>query len=132
VSDTRKKAIAYLRRVVGEVPSNLVSASKFFEPSESWTGKEAWWFDLPIEKIKRLSSEYYYLLGEWGRDEFVILKVPNHFLLDKKSHFDTKYKQKIRLHLAAHVDEKWLVDERVKNGVPFARFVLKKPLSCSR
>ncbi len=52
MSDTRRKALAYLGRVVGDVSGKLISASKFFEPQESWTQKETWWFNLPIKKIR--------------------------------------------------------------------------------
>jgi hypothetical protein len=123
--DTRKKALAYLRKKgFRDVSERLVSASKFFKPEESWTGKATWWFDLPIEKIKRMQKEYYYLLGEWGEERFVVLKVPNKFLLANMDHFDTKYMRRIRLHLAAY-DENWLVDERGKGKVPFSEFEVK-------
>jgi len=128
--DTRRKALAYLRKKgFRDVSEKLVSASKLFEPEESWTGKKTWWFDLPIERIKRLPKEHYYLLGEWGEDRFVVLKVPNKFLLDNMNRFDTNYNQRIRLDLAAH-DENWLVDERVKNGIDFSKFELKDPPGC--
>ena len=124
MSDTRKRALAYLQKVVGDVPINLVSASKFFKSEESWTQKEAWWFDLPINKIELNANDNYYLVCESGNDKFVVLRVPNKFLLDNRDRFDTKSGNIIRLHLAAY-SENWLVDERVENGVDFSQFEIK-------
>jgi hypothetical protein len=124
MSDTRKRALAYLRKVVGEVPGNLVSSSKFFKPEESWTQKETWWFGLPINRIELNANDNYYLVCECENDKFVVLRVPNKFLLDNRDRFDTKSGNIIRLHLAAY-SENWLVDERVENGVDFSQFEIK-------
>jgi hypothetical protein len=124
MSDTRKRALAYLGKVIGDVSGKLVSASKLFEPEESWTQKKAWWFDLPISKIESNADNDYYLVCESENDKFVVLKVPNRFLLDNRYRFDTKSGSIIRLHLAAY-PENWLVDERVKNGVNFTQFEIK-------
>lgn len=123
MSDTRKRALAYLQKVVRDVPGNLVSASKFFEPEESWTQKETWWFNLPIKKIKANKEKHYYLLGARKKikDGFVIVKVPNRFLLGHFKNLETRYDNKVILHLAAYKDN-WLVDERGKGHVPFSKF----------
>jgi hypothetical protein len=127
MSDTRKIALAYLRKKgFRDVSEKLVSASKLFKPEESWTGTEKWWFDLPIEKIKKNKNRYYYLLGakDASKYQFVILQVPNKFLLDKFDEFEVRYQSRIRLHLAAYRDN-WLVDERGKGKVPFVKFEVK-------
>ncbi len=128
MSDTRRKALAHLGRVVGDVPSNLVSASKFFEPEESWTKKRAWWFDLPIKKVREKRAKNYYLLGakDARKSRFVTLKVPKSVLSLhlKKKNFDTRYNKKVILHLAAY-KENWLIDERGKGRVDFSPFELK-------
>jgi hypothetical protein len=127
MSDTRKRALAYLGKVIGEVSGEMVSASKFFEPEESWRQKEAWWFTLPIKKIKANKENYYYLLGAHKKTKygFVIVKVPNRFLLGHLKRFDTRYNETVILHLAAYKDN-WLVDERlVENDVNFSRFEIK-------
>ena len=124
MSDTRKRALAYLQKVVGEVSGKLVSTSKFYEPKESFTTRQAWWFDLPINKIELNANDNYYLVCESGNDKFVALRVPNKFLLDNRDRFDTKSGNIIRLHLAAY-SENWLVDERVENGVDFSQFEIK-------
>jgi hypothetical protein len=122
--DTRKRALVYLQKVAGEVSGKLVSTSKFFRPEESWTKKETWWFNLSIDRIRLASNEFCYLMGEYQTNGFVVLKVPNQFLLDNLDKFDTKTANKIQLHLAAY-PENWLVDERVGNGVNFSQFEIK-------
>ena len=126
MSDTRRKSLAHLGKVVGDVPLNLVSSSKFFEPEESWTQKETWWFNLPIKKIRANKEKDYYLLGARNKKKstFVILKVPNKFLIENLKKFETRYDNKVILHLAAY-KENWLVDERGKGRVDFSRFELK-------
>ena len=79
---------------------------------------------MPIEKIESAPEADYYLVCEHGRDKFVVLVVPNQFLLDNVERFDTKYSNVTRLNLAAY-KENWLVDERVKNGVDFSPFEVK-------
>lgn len=122
--DTRKKALAYLRKKgFRDVSERLVSASKFFKPEESWTGKEAWWFSLPIKKILANKEKDYFLIGDRNKEktDFVILRVPNMFLIKKLQSFETRYNNMIILHLAAY-NENWLVDERGKDKVPFSEF----------
>ncbi|UCC21631.1 MAG: hypothetical protein JSW23_07385 [Planctomycetota bacterium] len=126
MSDTRRRALSYLARVVGDVPSKLVSGSKFFEPEESWTQKETWWFNLPTKRIKTNKEKHYYLLGRHKKRKstFVITKVPNKFLIDNLKKLETRYDNKVILHLAAY-KENWLVDERGKGRVDFSKFELK-------
>ncbi len=123
MADIRKKALIHLQKVAGDVSEKLVSTSKFFRPEESWTQKETWWFNLPLDRIQSLANESYYLIGEY-QDEFVTLKVPNKFLIENLNSFDTKTANKIQLHLAAY-PENWLVDERVENGINFSQFEIK-------
>lgn len=128
MSDTRKKALAYLRKKgFRDVSEELLSASKLFKPEESWTGKAAWWFDLPIERIKKNKEKYYYLLGARNKHktDFVILKVPNKRLIENLEGFETRYNNIIRLHLAACKGTNRLVDERGEGKVPFSKFEYK-------
>jgi len=122
MSDTRKKGVAYLQKRLGYTPS-LIAVSKFYVPEESWTGKAAWWFDLPIKKVKSNKKGIYYLLGKKRKSSFVVLEVPTKFLRDNLKKFETRYKDIIRLHLAAEGKNR-LVDERGKGRVDFSRFEL--------
>ena len=113
MSDTRRKALKYLKKVVEDPHSALLSTSKFFEPWKSWTKKEAWWFDLPIKKIQTNKEKDYYLLGARDKKKtaFVIVKVPNKFLIKHLENFETPDNNKIRLHLAVYKGTGWLMKE---------------------
>lgn len=123
MADTRKRALDHLSKIIGDVSGKLVSTSKFFEPEESWTQKETWWFNLPIKKIKGNKKKYYYLVGtrKEGGKGFVIVKVPNRFLIAHLRGLETRYDNKAILHLAAY-KENWLIDERVKGKINFSKF----------
>ena len=125
MANIRQKGLKYLIGLVGQPQPTCVAVSKFFEPNESWTGRETWWFNLPIKKIVKNKGEAYYLLGacRGHTDDFIVLAVPNQFLMDNIEGFETRYDNKIILHLAAYED-KWLVDERGKGRVAFSRFVV--------
>jgi len=122
MSDTRRKGIMYLKKRMGFVPT-LIATSKFFKDGESWTREDAWWFDLPIKKIKTNKNGHYYLVGESKQSGFVVLKVPNKFLINNLKKFETRYLKHIRLHLSAEGSDKF-ADKRGKGRVDFSRFEL--------
>lgn len=122
MSNIRKRGITYLQKRFGYIPS-LIAVSKFFRAEESWTGKPAWWFDLPIKKVRKKKEGVYYLLGKARKSDYVILKVPNKFLRDHLKKFEIRYRRCIRLHIAAEGENR-LVDERGKGRVDFSRFEL--------
>ncbi len=107
------------------MPSDPVAVSKFYKAKESWTRKPAWWFDLPIKKVKNNRQGVYYLVGKARKSGFVVLKVSHKFLADKlkSNKFETRYKDAIRLHLTAEGKNKF-VDERGKGKVNFSRFLI--------
>jgi len=113
-----------LKKVLGHMPSDPVAVSKFFKAKESWTKKQAWWFDLPIKKVKNNRQGVYYLVGKARKSGFVVLRVTNKFLADKlkRKRFETRYKDVIRLHLAAEGKNQF-VDERGKGQVDFSHFL---------
>lgn len=117
-----------MKKVLGFMPWDPVAVSKFFKAKESWTKKPAWWFDLPIKKVKNNKQGVYYLVGKARKSGFEILRVPNKFLADKlkRKRFETRYNDVIRLHLVAEGKNKF-VDERGKGQVDFSRFELKHP-----
>lgn len=122
MSDTRRRAIIYLKKRLGCTPS-LITTSKFFRAEESWTGKQCWWFQLPIKKVKANKNGNYYLVGESKKSSFVVLKVPNKFLVDNLKKFETRYWERIILHLSAENSDR-LTDKRGKGRVDFSRFEL--------
>ena len=119
----RKKGIAYLHKTLGREPSGAVAVSKFYKAEESWTGNPTWWFDLPIKKVRKNKRNHYYLLGEKRKSGFVILKVPNKFLIGNIKKFETRYQNRIRLHIKTEGKNQF-VDERGKSRVDFSKFKL--------
>lgn len=122
MSHPRRRAIIYLKKRLGYTPS-LIATSKFFRAEESWTRSEKWWFNLPIKKVKVNKTGYYYLVGESKKSSFVVLKVPNKFLVDNIEKFETRYWNRIMLHLSAENSDR-LTDKRGKDRVDFSLFEL--------
>ena len=122
MSHPRKRAIIYLKKRLGYTPS-LIATSKFFRAEESWTRSKKWWFNLPIKKVKANKNGNYYLVGESKKSSFVVLKVPNKFLVDNLKKFETRYWELIMLHLSAESSDR-LTDQRGKGRVDFSRFEL--------
>jgi hypothetical protein len=54
----------------------------------------------------------------------VIGEVPNRFLITNLRGLETRYDDKVILHLAAYKDN-WLIDERGKDRLNFSRFEIK-------
>ncbi len=131
MSKIRKEGLAYLRRMPGYRPSDLAAVSKFYEAEESWTGKCAWWFYLPIQTIKLNKRSNYYLLCRSEKGGFIVLQVPNGFLLKNLKKFETRYQNRVRLHITSKGNEQF-VDERGKGRVDFSRFKRKTPRWASR
>jgi hypothetical protein len=123
MSDIRRRGIAYLKKRLGCSPL-LISTSKFFKAEESWTCSEKWWFDLPLKKVKGNKNGIYYLVGESPKNGFVVLKVPNKFLIANIKEFETRYQNRIRLHLSPEESSDRLIDGRGKGRVDFSRFEL--------
>ena len=121
MSDIRKRGIAYLSKRVKKFA--LVAVSKKYCAEESWTGKEAWWFDIPIDKVKVQPDELYYLLCEKENGEFHILRVPNKFLIDNMDQFETRYDNKIRVHMDAEETARFL-DQRGTGKVDLSPYVI--------
>jgi hypothetical protein len=123
VSNIRKEGVTYLRKVLGYNPVEPIAVSKYFPAEESWTKKPTWWFDLRIDRVRNNKRGGYYLVGKTRKRGFVVLKILNKFLLDNLENFETRYKDRIRLPLAAEGKD-LLVDERGKGRVGFSRFEL--------
>jgi hypothetical protein len=124
MSNIRKRGLAYLKKVLGHMPSDPVAVSKFFKAKESWTRKPAWWFDLPIRKVKNNRQGVYYLVGKAKKSGFVVFRVPNKFFISKLRRFETRYRNGIRLHITAE-GENPFIDERGNGRVDFGPFKQK-------
>jgi hypothetical protein len=124
MSNIRKKGLAYLKKVLGQMPSDPIAVSKFFKAKESWTKKPVWWFDLSIHKVKNNRQGVYYLVGEEGKSGFVVFRVPNKFFMNNLRNFETRYRNRIRLHITVE-GENLFIDERGSGRVDFGPFIQK-------
>lgn len=113
-----------MKKVLGHLPSDPVAVSKFFKTKESWTRKPAWWFDLPIRKVRNSRQGVYYLVGKARKSGFVVFRVPNKFFISNLRKFETRYRNKIRLHITAE-GENPFIDERGNGRVDFGPFKQK-------
>ena len=121
MAQTRARGLAYLKRIGQYEPGARVAVSKLYEAEESWPGEAVWWFNLPIKRIKENQEGSYYLVGEERDGGYLVLKVPNMFLLEHLGEFENRYEGKIRLHIAAEGLDR-LKEDRGKGKVDFAQF----------
>lgn len=123
MSDIRAKGLSYLNRILPDLRPSSVHVSKLYTADESWTGSPAWWFDLSIEKVRADPTGTTCLLGEIAdSDDFVIFEVPNSFLAENLEGFETRYQDRIRLHIAAEAPDRF-TDQRGPRKIDFSSFV---------
>jgi len=121
MSEIRKHGITFLSKKIDN--PDLVVVSKKYTAEESWTGRAAWWFDIPIENVENNPDHTYYLLCEKDNREFHILQVPNQFFMDNMGKFEVRYNDKIRLHLDAK-NSSCFVDQRGTGKVDFSSYLM--------
>ena len=59
-----------------------VKGSQYYPPVKSWTRSEVWWFDVPLEEVKRAFPDHIHFLCQKSIscDDFLHLKVPKSVL----------------------------------------------------
>lgn len=123
MSDIRTKGLAYLKRKLPEAQHSAVHVSKFYTADESWTRSAAWWFDLSIANLQSDPDGITFLLGQNPRgDDFVIFEVPNSFLAENLEGFETRYQDRVRLHIAAEAPHRF-TDQRGTGKIDFSPFL---------
>lgn len=129
MSNIKTRGKEYLKNTFGFLPSDPLAVSKYYNAEESWTKKPTWWFDLDTFKMENAVDENYYLVGEKEKDsdDFIILKVPNEYLMSNYDKFETKYQGRIRLHITAAGDGMY-IDERGVGKIDFSGFVIDEVL----
>ncbi len=123
MSDIRAKGLSYLDRKLPGVRPSSVHVSKFYTDDESWTRSAAWWFDLSIANLQSDPDGITFLLSHNAEsDDFVIFEVPNSFLAENLEGFETRYQDRIRLHIAAEAPDRF-TDQRGPGKIDFSSFV---------
>ena len=123
MSEIRKHGIDYLSKKINN--PELVVVSKKYTAEQSWTGRAAWWFDIPTEAVENNIEQTYYLLCEKDNREFHILQVPNQFFVDNMEKFEVRYNDKVRLHLEAE-KKNYFIDQRGQGKVDFSAYLMEE------
>lgn len=116
----RQAALTWLA-AHGGAEGGWVGCSKLYEPEHSWTGRRAWWLQVPLEMIE--TRETVHLLcesPERGR-RFRHLAVPTSVFREHLADFATIHESHVVLFLSAEPDNE-LQDERGPGRVSFASF----------
>lgn len=106
------------------VPGHIVFfASKLYEPPESWTGRHAWWFQVPVNRIEAVDAADIHLMCRTAQPghEFHHLIVPAQHFRDHMQGLAVLENDKVNLFLSAE-DENRFVDERGKGAVQFGMY----------
>lgn len=120
--EKRKRGIKAIRARFGSIPAGCIRVSRFYPAEKSWTRNPAWWFDLPLEKLKTKQCKRVFLACEHEPGcDFHKLNVPVSYILENLNGLCVTPKKIVRLHLSAR-QEDWLVDLRGTAHVPFAQF----------
>ena len=123
MSEIRKHGIDYLSKKIDN--PELVVVSKKYTAEQSWTGRAAWWFDIPTEAVENNIEQTYYLLCEKDNREFHILQIPNQFFIDNMEKLEVRYNDKIRLHLEAE-KKNYFIDQRGQGKVDFSAYLMEE------
>lgn len=119
----RAAAIHWLVSKFGDT-GNTICTSKFYIPEKSWTGRSAWWVEIPRRAIETPKSDMIDLVCEVapGVDDFYYLKVPVKFLKAELPKICVLNSGKLSLFLSAERNELF-VEQRGKGKIGFGRFL---------
>ena len=119
---TRKDALAWLNRN-GAIVDGEIFTSKFYIPSQSWTGKNAWWIQIPLKRLQPKQGLLIHILCQSspGSSEFHYLKIPADYLLENLHGMALMGEKMINLFLSAE-PENLFQDERGNGRIWFNQF----------
>lgn len=124
---TRKEAIEYLKKHLGELPQGVICASKLYPPEKSWTKSPGWWLRPELKNLNRGENVHLVCRKENGKD-FYYLCVPVKDIEEylKKNDLEIrpqKGEEFIHLELSARHDD--LFQDLRKGRVNFAKYLVK-------
>lgn len=102
-----------------------IVASKFYPAAQSWTGRDAWWIQLPVHRLEALGDRPVHLVCETepGAKRFHYLRVPASFLRDNLGGLDRPGDGRmVSLFLSAEPATLFR-DERGDGGLELGRFL---------
>jgi len=122
----RKDALRWLKTNVGVSNSEEIFTSKYYGPAQSWTKKNAWWMQVPVNRVTSQYRSHIHLLCQTGPSEnnFHYLRVPSDYLAARLSGLTVTDRKRINLFLSAEAGNLFQ-DERGPGGVEFGLFLIK-------
>lgn len=121
----RSAALRWLAATHGVRDADIFT-SKLYLPEQSWTGRAAWWVQIPVHRIAAVGGGAVHLVCEArpGARDFHYLRVPAAYLREHLPALDVPGDgQAVSLFLAAELDSLFR-DERGAGQVAFGQFVV--------
>ncbi len=118
----RTSAVAWLRDNFN-VESRATYTSKYYVPEHSWTGRDAWWVEIPetILKAEPRSTVHIVLQAAPDANDFYYLQVPVSFLQRNAARLAVR-NGRLSLFLSAEPSARF-VDRRGAGKASFAAFL---------
>ncbi|HEY0779737.1 MAG TPA: hypothetical protein VGD56_17340 [Gemmatirosa sp.] len=124
----RSSALRWLAATHGVRDADIFT-SRLYPPEQSWTGRAAWWLQIPVHRVHALDPGAVHLVCEaraGGRD-FHYLRVPGAYLRDHLADLDTVLDGRaVSLFLSAESEARYR-DERGPGRLDFAVFAVPSP-----
>jgi hypothetical protein len=120
----RAVALRWLAQQHGVRDADIFT-SRYYPAAESWTGRAAWWVQLPVSRINALGGGSVHVVCEAGPNEsgYHYLRVPAPFLREHLESLDRPGDGRmVSLFLSADRETRFR-DERGPGGVDFAPFL---------
>ena len=120
----RKAALRWLS-LTHRVRDGDIFTSRYYPAAESWTGRDAWWVQIPMHRVEAPGERFIHVVCEspQAAGAFHYLRVPAHFL---RTHLDVLDRpgdgSVISLFLSAEPDTRFR-DERGA-GLGFGEFLV--------
>lgn len=96
--------------------------SKLYGPSESWTGADAWWIQIPLAQLDKASAIEIVCESTEDGTGYVHLTVPTRFIQERLDSFSLIGDRSINLFLSAEPGRR-LMDLRGPGRIAFALFL---------
>ncbi|HKG92465.1 MAG TPA: hypothetical protein VKA84_11255 [Gemmatimonadaceae bacterium] len=120
----RARALRWLA-LAHRVRDGDIVTSRYYPAAESWTGRDAWWLQVPVHRVQALGGGAVHLVCEAapGSPDFHYLRVPAAFFRDHLPELDVPGDGRmVSLFLSAEPATRFR-DERGAGNIDFAGFV---------
>lgn len=125
----RKDAISWYEKHVGKIRGHVFT-SKFYTPDESWSGRNAWWLQIPVERFMSDRNSVIHLICQSApnNDDYYCLSVPSMYFVENLSQLSVIGQGKVSLFLSAE-PQNLFADERGSGRLKFDNFLVNSSSS---